>query len=109
MKLSRLAMGFRGTLALAVIAGALMASAYAADPPQNYPVSTATSLEKQAAEYRAAADRHEKMGQMHHAGAGSSKMNHDSVEKHCEAIAKNLRAAADESDALAAEYRKQPR
>ena len=109
MKLSRLATGFRGTLALAVIAGALMASAYAADPPQNDPVSTATSLEKQAAEYRAAADRHEKMGQMHHAGAGSSKMNHDSVEKHCEAIAKNLRAAADESDALAAEYRKQPR
>jgi hypothetical protein len=108
MKRSRFATDFRQRLVVAVMAGALMgASVYAADTPQNHPVATATSLEKQAAEYRAAADRHEKMGQMHQAGAGSSKVNHDSIVKHCETIAKNLRAAADESEALAAEYRKQ--
>jgi hypothetical protein len=42
---------------------------------------------------------------MHHAGAGSSKVNHESIERHCKEIAKNLRAAADESDALAADLR----
>jgi hypothetical protein len=46
------------------------------------------------------------MGKMHKAGAGSSKVNHDGIVKHCDAIAKNLRAAAAESEALAAEYRK---
>jgi len=108
MKISRFAAEFRKGLMFAVIAGAVMSAAvHAADTPQNDPVATATSLQKQAAEYRAAAERHEKMGQMHHAGAGSSKVNHDSIVKHCDAIAKDLRAAADESDALAAEYRKQ--
>jgi hypothetical protein len=54
---------------------------------------------------RATAAKHDTMGSMHHAGAGSSKVNHESIERHCKEIAKNLRAAADESDALAADLR----
>jgi hypothetical protein len=49
------------------------------------------------------------MARMHKGGAGSSKVNHEGIVKHCDAIAKNLRAAAAESDALAAEYRAEAR
>lgn len=94
---------------LALTAAALLGmGAYAAEPVAEDPAALATSLEKQAADLRAAAARHETMGKMHKGGAaGSSKMNHESVVKHCEAIAKDLRAAADESEALAAVYRKE--
>lgn len=45
------------------------------------------------------------MAKSHKAGAGSSKVNHKSIALHCENIAKSLRAAAKESDALAAALR----
>jgi len=93
---------------LALAAAALLgAAAYAADPVQEDPAAIATTLEKQAAELRATADKHEHMGKMHKAGVGSSKVNHEGIVKHCDAIVKDLRAAADESEALAKEYRKE--
>ena len=52
------------------------------------------------------ADKHDKMAQSHHGGAGSSKVNHEGIVQHCKSIAESLRAAAKESDAAAAEYRK---
>jgi hypothetical protein len=45
------------------------------------------------------------MAKMHMGGAGSSKVNHDSIVRHCDKIAKDLRAAAQESDDLAKELR----
>lgn len=94
-------------LATAAAIAILGTAAHAAEPAAS-PAPTAESLKEQAAEYRASAERHEKMAAMHRAGAGSSKMTHDSVVRHCDAIAKNLRAAAEESDALAEEYLKNP-
>lgn len=93
---------------LALAATSLLgALAYAADQAPEDPAAMAVTLEKQAADLRASADKHENMGKMHKGGAaGSAKVNHESIVKHCEAIAKSLRAAAAESDALAAEYRK---
>lgn len=91
---------------LALAAAAVLGmTAYAAEPAAEDPAAVATTLEKQAADYRAAAERHENMARMHKGGAGSSKVNHAGIVKHCDAIAKNLRAAAAESEALAAEYR----
>jgi hypothetical protein len=80
----------------------LGAGAFAADTDA---ALTASTYEKQAVELRAKADKHDKMAQMHKGGAGSQKTNHESIVRHCENIAKNLRAAADESDALAAELK----
>lgn len=93
-----------GAIAVAAMLGAI---AYAADAAPDSPAAMVATLEKQAADYRASADRHEKIAKAHRGGAGSPKMSHESVVQHCKAIAKNLRAAADESDALAAEYRKE--
>lgn len=93
-----------GMLGAVLAAGLLGAVAFAADTSAEA-MPTAATYEKQAADLRASADRHEKMGQMHKAGAGSQKVNHESIARHCEKIAKNLRAAADESDALAAELK----
>ena len=42
---------------------------------------------------------------MHTGGAGSSKVNHEGIVRHCDKIAEDLRAAANESDALAKELR----
>jgi len=87
-------------MAIAMLAMAsLGASALAADTDA---APTASTYEKQAVELRARADKHDKMAEMHRGGAGSQKVNHESIVRHCENIAKNLRAAADESDALAA-------
>jgi len=92
---------------LVLAAAALLgATAYAADPAPEDPAAMAATLEKQAADLRASADKHENMGKMHKGGAGSAKVNHENIVKHCDAIVKNLRAAATESEALAAEYRK---
>lgn len=86
----------------ALVATSLAASAaFAADPAA--PGSAVYA--QQAADYRASAERHEKMAQMHKAGVGSSKVNHENIVRHCEMIAKDLRAAAVESDALAAELK----
>ncbi len=99
----------RGTVFLSLVAAALLAAgATAAEPARQDPVAIAASLEQQAAEYRADADKHEKMGKMHRGGAGSSKVNHEGIVKHCDALVQNLRAAALEIEALAAEYRKEP-
>ena len=90
-------------MAIAMLAMAsLGASALAADTDT---AQTASTYEKQAVELRARADKHDKMAEMHRGGAGSSKVNHENIVRHCENIAKNLRAAADESDALAAELK----
>jgi hypothetical protein len=89
-----------------MIAAAMLGSAvYAANPPAEDPAALATTYEKQAADLRASADRHENMARMHKAGAGSSKVNHESIVRHCDKIAEDLRAAAQESDALAKDLR----
>ena len=99
-------MGIKKGMLLGMIAATMLSSAvYAADAPADDPVALATTYEKQAVDFRATADRHDSMAKMHRGGAGSSKVNHDGVVRHCENIAKNLRAAAQESDALAAELR----
>jgi hypothetical protein len=69
------------------------------------PAASSAAYTQQAAELRADAVRHDKMAQMHKAGAGSQKVNHENIVRHCEKIAGDLRAAADESDALAAELK----
>jgi hypothetical protein len=98
---------FRRNVLLACAAAALLgAVAHAADPATEDPAAIAASYEKQAAELRASADKHDNMAKMHRGGAGSSKMNHDSVVQHCKKLSESLRAAAAESDALAAEFRK---
>lgn len=97
-------------LILGMIATAMMSSAvYATDAPADDPAALAATYEKQAVELRARADRHENMARMHRGGAGSSKMNHDSIVRHCDKIAENLRAAAQESDDLAKELRASPK
>ena len=86
----------------AIVATSLVgAGAFAADPA----ISSSAAYTQQAAELRASAERHEKMAQMHKSGAGSSKVNHDNIVRHCEKIAGELRAAANESDTLAAELK----
>jgi hypothetical protein len=80
-------------------------AAYAGDAAADDPAAMAQTYEKQAAELRAKAEKHENMAKAHRGGAGSSKMHHESVAKHCDKIAANLRSAADESAALAAELR----
>ena len=109
MKSSITSTGRMKGLLLATAAAAVMlgTASYAAEPAAENPAAQAATLKQQAAEYRARADRHEKMAAMHRGGGGSSKMAHENVVRHCESIAKNLRAAADESEALAEEYKKE--
>ena len=93
---------------LALAASAVFGAAvHAAETTREDAAAVAASLEKQAAELRASADRHENMAKMHKAGAGSAKVTHEGIVQHCNALAKDLREAAKESDALAAEYRKE--
>jgi hypothetical protein len=98
--------GIKKGLVLSMIAAAMLgAAAYAADTVSEDPAALATTYEKQAADLRASADRHENMAKMHKGGAGSSKVNHAGIVRHCDNIAEDLRAAAQESDALAKELR----
>ena len=97
---------FTRTVALAIAATALLGTMASAAEPAEDSATTVATLEKQAADFRATAARHEGMAKMHRGGAGSSKVNHEGIAKHCDAIAKELRAAAKESEELAAEYRK---
>jgi hypothetical protein len=91
---------------LALLAAALFTSvACAADPVSENPSAQAEEFERQAADLRANAEKHEKMAKMHRASAGPAKMKHDSIARHCDRIAENLRRAAKESDELAATYR----
>jgi hypothetical protein len=95
---------------LSMVAAAMMSTAvYAADAPADDPATLAATYEQQAADLRANADRHEHMARMHRGGAGSSKMNHENIVRHCDKIAASLRAAAQESDALAKELRTKPK
>lgn len=96
------------TLVLAFAAATLLAAnAYAAEPAREDPAVVAATLDKQAADFRATAAKHENMAKMHRGGAGSSKVNHEGIAKHCDKIAENLRSAAKESEELAEEYRKE--
>jgi len=98
--------GIKKALVLGMIAAAMLGTAVrATDAPAENPAALAATYEKQAADLRASADRHENMARMHKGGAGSSKMHHEGVVRHCDRIAENLRAAANESDALANELR----
>jgi len=98
--------GIKKVLVLGMIAAAMSGTAvYATDAPAEDPAALAATYEKQAADLRAMADRHQNMSRMHKGGAGSSKMNHEDIVHHCDKIAENLRAAAKESDALAKELR----
>lgn len=91
---------------LGLFAAAMISSAaYAVDTAAEDPTALAATYEKQAADFRATADRHENIAKMHRGGAGSPKVNHEGIVSHCNEIVKNLRAAAKESDALAAEFR----
>jgi hypothetical protein len=94
-----------GMLAGMLVAAMASVTAYAGDAPADDPAAMAQTYEKQAAELRAKAEKHESMAKAHRGGAGSSKMNHESVAKHCDKIAASLRSAADESAALAAELK----
>jgi hypothetical protein len=96
-------------LILAFAAATLLAAnAYAAEPATEDPATMAATLEKQAADFRATAAKHDNMAKLHRGGAaGSSKMNHEGMVKHCEKIASDLRSAAKESEELAAQYRKE--
>ena len=96
------------SLVLAFAAATLLAAnTYAAEPVREDPAVVAATLDKQAADFRATAAKHDNMAKMHRGGAGSSKVNHEGIVKHCEKIAEDLRSAAKESEDLAAEYRKQ--
>jgi len=98
--------GIKKGLVLGMIAAAMLGTAvYAADAPAEDPATLAATYEKQAADLRASAEKHENMARMHKGGAGSSKVNHESIVRHCDKIAENLRAAAQESDALAKDLR----
>ena len=92
------------TLLGLVAALGLVSAVRAADTASEDPAALAAQYTPQAADLRAKADKHAKWAQMHSAGSGSSKIAHASIAQHCEKIAANLRAAADESDALAATY-----
>ena len=99
-------MGIKKGMLLGLIAAAMLGSAvYAADTAAEDPAALAATYEKQAVDFRAIADKHDNMAKMHRGGAGSAKMNHEGIVKHCEQISKDLRAAAKESDALAATLR----
>ena len=83
---------------LAFVATTLLgAVAHSAEPVQEDPAPVAATLEKQAADFRATADKHDAMAKMHRGGAGSSKVNHQGIVQHCNTIAKNLREAAKEA------------
>jgi hypothetical protein len=98
--------GISKVLMLGMLAAAMMSSAvYAADAPADDPSALAATYEKQAVDLRASADKHERMAKMHMGGAGSSKVNHESIVRHCDKIAESLRAAAKESDDLAKDLR----
>ncbi len=78
----------------------------ASEPTSEDPAKLAASYMEQASELRESAEKHAAIARRHSAGGGFSKTAHESVVLHCNRIAENLRAAADESEALAATYRK---
>jgi hypothetical protein len=105
MSTTRSMAGLRALLA-AVVAFAMLGSviASAAESTED-PAALAATYDKQAAEFRADAERHAQIARAHKAGAGSPKTAHDSIAQHCEHLAEILNAAAKESEALAEDYR----
>lgn len=97
--------GLRALLTTLVAVAVLAPAIASADEPTEDPAALAATYDKQASEFRAGAERHAKIARMHRAGAGSSKIAHDTIAQHCERIAGNLSAAAKESEALAESYR----
>ena len=97
--------GLRALLATFVAITVLGPVVAPAEEPTEDPAALAATYDKQAADFRAEAERHAKIASMHKAGAGPSKVAHDSIAQHCERIAENLRAAAKESEAVAESYR----
>ena len=95
----------RHFLALAAVAAFTLSSGVnAADVGQD-PAAKAAYYTKQATDLRASAEKHLKDASIHRMAPGGAKVAHESIVQHCEKIAASLRAAADESDALAASYR----
>src|SRR3954471_8809836 len=106
MRMSGIRSGIKKGLVSGMIAAAMMSSAaYAADAPADDPAALAATYEKQAVDLRVSADKHDRMAKMHKGGGGSSKGNHEGIVRHCEKIAEDLRAAAQESDDLAKDLR----
>jgi predicted secreted Zn-dependent protease len=97
--------GLRAFLATLVAVAVFAPVIASAEEPTEDPAALAAIYDKQAADFRAGAEKHAKIARMHRAGAGSSKMAHDSIAQHCERIAESLTAAAKESEALAESYR----
>lgn len=105
MSIKRSVAGMRSILATLValsLLGSVIASA--AESTED-PEALAATYDKQAADFRADAERHAQIARAHKAGAGSPKTAHDSIAQHCERIAESLTAAAKESEALAENYR----
>ena len=105
MNRSIVSVPLRGLLAALLAVLLLSSQAYAVEPSSDDPAVLAATYSKQAADLRADAEKHANIARMHRGGAGTGKTAHESIAKHCERIAENLRAAAAESDALAAQYR----
>jgi hypothetical protein len=95
----------RRAVIAALAATMLISAVQAAEPASEDPAAQAATYAKEAADLRASADKHAKIAKMHRSGAGPSKISHQSIAEHCERLAEKLRAAADESDAIAATYR----
>ena len=91
---------------LALLAAAMLFPALqAAESTSDDPAAQAEAYSKEATELRADAAKHEKIAKMHSAGAGGPNTAHRSIALHCERLATQLRAAAEESDSIAAAYR----
>ncbi len=102
-----MSLAVRSMLAGGLIALTLMTPAFGAGQTAEDPAAMAAQYTKQAVDLRASANRHADLAKMHRSGlAGSSKTSHESIVQHCEKIASSLNAAATETEALAATYRK---
>lgn len=97
----------RSMLAGLVVALSLVAPVMAAETPVENPAAMATQYTKQAADLRASASKHAQQARLHRAGmGGGGKTSHESIAVHCDNISVSLNAAAAETEALAATYKK---
>lgn len=97
----------RSTLMGLVVALSLVVPVMAAEPLTENPTAMAAQYTKQAADLRASASNHAKQAKLHRMGmGGSSKTSHEAIAVHCDNIAASLNAAAAETEALAATYKK---
>ena len=104
-----MATSFRMMLPGLVVALSLVAPVMGAEPAGESPAAMAEQYTRQAADLRKSAARHAELAKMHRSGSpAGSKTSHLSIAVHCENIAKNLNAAAAESEAMATIFRKLP-